>query len=360
LRSLGAATILESEAHIVSLLKRNAGGGAVKTQVCITIDTEPSIAGAFANPDRFAPLLHQPVWGEIDGRSEALGFILRTLHETGLHATFFVESLHTAYFDERHMGRCVEALKLDGQDVQLHVHPCWLTFRNGKPDMANFVSDECAEHSEARLVEILGHGRDQLERWTGGPPVALRTGSFSVSRDVYRAMRQAGLSVASNICVGHAPPAEETLRFASGVHDIEGVREFPVTSFRDFGPLGRGRFRAMQITACAGWELRALLDAAHHHGFAYVIIVTHPFEFLKRDSFRYTRMAVNRINRSRFRGLCGYLLENASRFSVTTMDELAQEEPLHINEEPCELSGSALPSLLRSAQNALNDRIWHL
>jgi hypothetical protein len=226
--------------------------------------------------------------------------------------------------------------------------------------MANFVSDECAEHSEPRLVEILERGRDQFERWTGSPPVAMRTGSFSVSRDVYRAMRQAGLRVASNICIGHAPPADATLRLASGVHDIEGVREFPVTCFRDFGPLGCGRFRAMQITACAGWELRALLDAAHDHGFAYLIIVTHPFEFLKRDGFRYNRMAVNRINQGRFRGLCSYLVDNTSHFSVTTIGKLAQEEPLDLNKEPRELTGNAFPSFLRSAQNALNDRIWHL
>ena len=49
-----------------------------RTKVVLTVDTEPSIAGAFANPSQ-TPLLHEPVAGEINGRSEALGFMIETL-----------------------------------------------------------------------------------------------------------------------------------------------------------------------------------------------------------------------------------------------------------------------------------------
>jgi peptidoglycan/xylan/chitin deacetylase (PgdA/CDA1 family) len=334
--------------------------GAVKTQVCITVDVEPSIAGAFAAPGQFKPLIHEPVAGIVEGRSEALGFITRTLREAGLKATFFVESMHTAYFDERQMGRYIDDLKSAGQDIQLHVHPCWLTFRDGKPDLDNFVSDACADHSEARLVDILGRGIAQFERWTGARPAGLRTGSFSVSRNVFKAMARLGLRVSSTICVAHAPPEERALRLHAGAHEIEGVREFPVTCFRDRGPVGRGRLRGLQITACAAWELEHLLDAAHERGYAYVVIVTHPFEFLKRDSFRYARIDANRINQRRFRALCAFLNANADRFAVTTLAELAGQTPRGLNGEPRMLDGRALSSLMRSAQNVLNDHIWRL
>lgn len=334
--------------------------GAAKTQVCITVDVEPSIAGAFAAPEQFKPLIHEPIAGMVEGQSEALGFITRTLGEAGLKATFFVEAMHTAYFDERLMGRYVEALKADGQDVQLHVHPCWLTFHDGKPDMGRFVSDECADHMEERLVEIFGRGMEQFERWTGARPTGLRTGSFSVNRTVFKAMAKLGLGVSSTICLAHAPPAETALRLSGGVHEIEGVREFPVTCFRDRGPVGRGRLRSLQITACAAWELEDLLEAAQASGHAYVVIVTHPFEFLKRDSFRYARINANRINQRRLRALCAFLNANWDRFAVTTLAELAREEPRGLNHEPRPLEGRALSSLMRSAQNVLNDHIWRL
>ena len=50
-----------------------------RTKVYITVDTEASIAGCFSDPSRYQPLLDEPVFGYVNGQSEALGFILRTL-----------------------------------------------------------------------------------------------------------------------------------------------------------------------------------------------------------------------------------------------------------------------------------------
>ncbi len=35
--------------------------------------------------------------------------------------------------------RYVERMLAAGQDVQLHLHPVWLTFKDGRPDLANQV-----------------------------------------------------------------------------------------------------------------------------------------------------------------------------------------------------------------------------
>jgi hypothetical protein len=300
------------------------------------------------------------VAGQVAGRSEALGFITRALGEAGLCATFFIESLHTAYFDEGEMGGYVDGLMTQGHDPELHVHPAWLTFRNRKADLANAVSDRCADHSEARLVEILELGKWQIERWTGEAPVAMRTGSFSTSRAAFKAMSRVGLKASSSICVGHSPPSEVELHLPAGVHTIDGVTEYPITCFRDQGPVGRSRFRGLQITACAQWEIHALLDEAHRNGYPYVIVVTHPFEFIKKDSPRYAKLTANRINQARFRWLCRYIAGNPDRFCAVTMRELARREPARLNEKLPELSGAAIPSMMRSAQNVLNDHIWAL
>ena len=71
-----------------------------ETEVCITVDTEFSIGGAFADPQRYRPLSTELVECRIGGRSEGLGFILQTLKKSGVAATFFVEVLQGCYFGD--------------------------------------------------------------------------------------------------------------------------------------------------------------------------------------------------------------------------------------------------------------------
>lgn len=100
----------------------------MKTRVAITIDTEPSVAGAFSDPARYKPLLHEPVWGAVGGKSEALGFIAETLQAHGLCASFFVETVHLTCFPADVMATYVRWLHAAGQDIQLHLHPVWSRF----------------------------------------------------------------------------------------------------------------------------------------------------------------------------------------------------------------------------------------
>ena len=51
----------------------------MKTKVVITVDTEPStmIAGAFADPKRYKPCIHEPVWGEVGAKVKPLDLFLK-------------------------------------------------------------------------------------------------------------------------------------------------------------------------------------------------------------------------------------------------------------------------------------------
>src|SRR5262249_23597470 len=109
-----------------------------RTEVCITVDTEFSIAGALTYPDRYRPVSDPPVYGRIGEREHGLGFLLACLAEHGLAATFFVECLNPSYFGDAPMGRVVGRLLAAGQDVQMHLHPEWLYF--GDPRWADTVA----------------------------------------------------------------------------------------------------------------------------------------------------------------------------------------------------------------------------
>ena len=166
-----------------------------RTRIILTVDTEPSVAGAMEDRNRFPPLLQEPVWGEVNGRSEALGFITRTLGHYDLRATFFVETAHTRYFGQQAMKRYTDHLVETGQDVQLHIHPVWKNFSESLPARKHY-NDDSSALDEAELTELIEEGCDQILAWTGKRPIAMRTGNFSASLTIYRAMENSNLFLA--------------------------------------------------------------------------------------------------------------------------------------------------------------------
>lgn len=324
----------------------------MRTRVSITIDTEPSVAGSFSDPLRYRPLLHEPVWGAVGGRSEALGFIIETLKSHDLCASFFVETVHLACFPEETMGGYVRLLQESGQDIQLHLHPVWSRFEGGRYAKVN---DRCGELAEERLVELITAGAAQIRSWCGKAPLCLRTGNFSVSTSVYHAMRRAGLPLGSNVCMAVSPPKAPALRFAGGVHRVEGVTELAVTCFRDHGPVGRGRYRPLQVSACSFGELRTMLNAINQAGGSIAVIVSHPFEFLKWSGPEFSQLRANRVVQRRFERLCRFLAQEADRFEVVPMAGIAEAGILP--EEAVNLDGRALAATLRAVENFVNDRL---
>lgn len=325
-----------------------------KTQVILTVDTEPSIAGAMEDPGRYPPLLHEPVWGEVNGRSEALGFITSTLAKYGLKATFFVETVHTRHFGPEVMQRYTDHLLEDKQDVQLHIHPVWRNFSH-PPPAGRPYNDDSGALEEPELAALIEEGCDQIQAWAGARPVAMRTGNFSATRTVYRAMASKGLTLSSNICIASAEYPEALLRQAGGNHMIEGVQEFPAGCFIDPGPVGRGNYRAAQITACSLRELCNLLSQCHKQSVDTLVLVTHPFEFIKKADFRYNSLRPNKVVQRRLDKLCHFLCQHPDRFQVSTFGALAQKLPM-TSEPPPSLRSTAMSSLLRATQNFINDR----
>ena len=288
-----------------------------QTRVVLTVDTEPSVGGYFTAPDKHLPIIDELVAGEVNGRSQGLGFMLETLAEHELTATFFVEALHTRAMPASRMGTYVDQILTAGHDVQLHFHPVWRSWRNFEP--GEQLSDSSAVMSRAELAELIGEGADQIERWTGARPSGARAGNYSAALPVLQASADAGLRFTSHICLAVQPPPEPELRLAGGVHDIGGVREMPVTCFKDRGLASRG-LRLLQVNAVSTAEMVQVLTAKHRAEAPVAIIVTHPFDFIKRRDKQFTGMRRDKLVQRRWRGLCEFLAANRDRFDVTTLE----------------------------------------
>jgi hypothetical protein len=328
---------------------------SVKTKVVLTVDVEASIGGAFSGNEARKPLIHELVAGLVDGKSEALGFLLETLSRHGLVATFFVETMQTRYFFDSAMRGYVDQLLGAGQDVQLHLHPCWQAFKDGKLDPSSPRTDHCYELDAERLTALIGEGAEQIRAWTGTRPTGMRTGNFSTALSVFDAMSKVGLSHASNICLAVHRPPEPELAVTGGVYNFVGIRELPVTCFLDIGPVGRGRLRPMSVTALTAREQISLLKAAHDNQNPVVVIMTHPQEFVKKGDTWYTTLRSNRIVQDRFRRLCAFLSDNSNRFEVVPLAVAANAIDRHW--AWTELTGKPLSSIARAVANTVNDHV---
>jgi hypothetical protein len=333
-----------------------------KTEVCVTVDAEFSIAGALTFPDRYRPVSDPPVYGRIDGREHGLGFLLDCLRDHAIPATFFVESLNVSYFGDAPMGRVVERLLAAGQDVQLHLHPEWLYFSD--PRWAETVATmmprpngSCAGRSAAELERFITLGMESFRRWGAPTPRALRTGSFHVDLAVYPAMRACGLALASNVGLANYRSVDPALRLRGGLHPIEGVLEAPVLTYTE----GIGRWRRWRLLSplSTSWrEMRTLLWTARRRGISPVVIITHPFEFIKSADMQYSRIAPNRIVQQRLAALCRFLAQHGDDFAAVPLGGQGGDWLARTPVPEPELASPPLAVMARMIENRLADKIW--
>jgi hypothetical protein len=325
-----------------------------RTQICITVDTEFSIAGHFQDPERYAPLAEPVIYGRRGNKRQGLEFLLDTLARYEMTASFFIECANYFYFGDEPMRSVVKRLQAAGQDIQMHIHPVWLSFARGQAPFPRH--DNCDGRGYEEIHRVISVCADIFERWTGHRPLALRTGSLRADSDVYRAMSALGIPLASNIALGIYRPAEPELQLDSGRRRIQGVMELPVFTYRDSNLFGAHR-KSLQITSCSWPEMRHLLWTARRAGVEQILLLTHPFEFIKKSDFRYTRVTRNRVNQSRLKKLCRFIKRYPEDFvavNITGQQAVWLESEL---EQPF-VQIPSMFSIGRKLHNRINDWVW--
>lgn len=297
------------------------------------------------------------VYGVVDGREEALGFLLETFERYQIVATFFVECANYFYFGDQPMLSVVNRLKAAAQDIQLHVHPVWLSF-NENPDIGLFPRhDDCSGREFDELKQAFSVCIDIFERWVGRKPLAIRTGSMRVDENVYHVMRELGIPLSSNIAMGIFQPKEPQLWHDSGRHSIHGVMELPIFTYWESGNARRKHLKSLQITSCSWPEMKHLLWKARKSGIENIVVLTHPSEYIKKSDFQYRRLIRNRVNQTRLQNLCEFISQHRDEFVAA--DFSSQQLAWRASE--LKQSTIAVPSIYtagRKLHNKLNDLLW--
>jgi len=297
------------------------------------------------------------VYGKVGAREEALGFLLNTFEKFGIRATFFVECANYFYFGDEPMQTVVQRIAAAGQDIQLHVHPVWLSFIEDASKGIFPRNDFCSDRSFDDLKHAIELCVEVFERWTGNKPLALRTGSLHTDENVYAVMSALGIPLASNIGMGIYQPSSPQLQHDSGRHQIHGVTEVPVFTYQDMLIAGKPHKKSLQITSCSWPEMKALLRTAREQGIENIVVLTHPSEFIKKSDFRYTRITRNRVNQERLTKLCAFIADNPQDFVSADFGSSAQRWQTSELTQP-QMGVSSRHAIARKLHNKLNDTFW--
>jgi peptidoglycan/xylan/chitin deacetylase (PgdA/CDA1 family) len=334
----------------------------MRTRVCITIDTEFSIAGAFGNA-ALQPIAEPMVWCNVDGRSEGLGFLLEQFEAHKIPATFFVEALHRFYFKNDPMRPIVHRIHDGGHEVQLHAHPCWSVFQHGDwPERvrAQPRQDDFFGRSEDDSLRLIEQGIATFRDWDVPRPKVFRSGSLQHDDMLYRALARAKIPYSSNVGLAIFDSGDPNYQMYSGRHVRHGVAEFPVLTFCDWRLGGRRHLKSLTIAGTSFAETRMLLDRAQLAGVALVVILTHPFEYIQSRDIGRQPARRHAVNQKRLASLCRYLDQNRDRFDPSGMAAAAESVTGSGGPDNLQLESGLWQSVRRMAAQVSYDKFGAL
>ena len=333
----------------------------MRTRVCITIDTEFSIGGAFSNAAR-RPVAEPLVWCNVDGQSEGLGFMLETFRKNDVCATFFVETVQRYYFKNDPMGPIARRIHDEGHEVQLHVHPCWSLFEHEdwwEKSRGMRGRDDFKGRSVADSVRLLEQGIASFAHWGLPRPTAFRSGNLQHDDNLYQALAQVGIPYSSNVAVAIYDSGDANYNLYSGQHERHGVKEFPVLTFADWSLGSKQHIKSLTIAGSSFAETRRLLEKAREAGIPLVVLLTHPFEFVQAHDMGFEKTRRHSLTQRRLIQLCEFLHENKDRFDACGLAQAARALPAQSAPSNTLLKGALWQTLPRMAAQVAHQKFGH-
>jgi peptidoglycan/xylan/chitin deacetylase (PgdA/CDA1 family) len=240
------------------------------TRLLISIDTEVHVSDPVAD----SPLTQ--IHGAVtSGREYGISYIMDSLDERRLKATFFLSVFDSLKWGADGYRDIARGIVDRGFDVQLHTHLDDLSD-------ASLRTKQLGDLPFEQQCLLLRDGAELLAQWTGKRPTWHRAGNLAATRDTLRACRAANLRGDSSFAFGWPQSSDLGIgrERRNDVQWLEGIVEMPVTTFRTMPALDN--FRYLELRACTLGELRAVTLQAVRRRVPYLVFVMHSFSLVRR------------------------------------------------------------------------------
>jgi len=279
-----------------------------KINVFLTIDAEHSIGGAFADPALHPVGNDKRIYGRINGQEYGIPLIMDIADRYGIPLTFFVEVLNKYYFGEEETREVCKYILSRGHDVQLHLHPNFLNFKEENPGVQRY-RDNMSSYSLEEQTALIAEGKELLTRYCGRPPVAFRAGNYGADTNTLKALKANGIFMDSSY--NAAFPTHSRRICAEQLNDaveIDGVWELPITNFIENVPLMGRRLKPLDLNGVSFFEMQSVVEqACQGRAPDNLTFILHSFSFVKSLDAQYSRCKVRHYAVKRFENLCRLL-----------------------------------------------------
>jgi hypothetical protein len=303
----------------------------MKTQVYITVDTECSMGGAWADASLRPVSPQRRIFCDIAGKSHGIGWLCDALLAHGFAATFFSEVFSAKVFGEAETRRWMAYLQDRGQDVQLHTHLNfhYYALHLQTPLRPGERTDNLASLPPDQQRALLGEACSLFKRLTGRRPSVFRAGNWVANTDLLQSLHEQDiwLDASFNACAQAAGSFPNEVAQINCLHRLGPIWEMPITLAHQMLPdsaLTRG-LRPLDPTSMSHWELCKALNDCQAQGMEHVSIVLHSFSLVKARDAQYHSLRPDFVVQNRFKRLLSFLDVHRDRFAVSTLAQLAQE-----------------------------------
>ncbi len=289
-------------------------------RVFITIDVEMWPRSMDMRRDDPAALFERDILGRTPTGDFGIEHQMNVLDRHGLRGVFLVEALHAIALGPPFLRDTVNRITRRGHDVQLHIHPEWLSATDNPPQRMFRAFWELPRDRQAAL---LARGAGLLRAAGAANVRAFRAGSYAANNDTLSALESADLlfdtSYNPALLGSHCRIATDEPLLAP--RRISGALELPVSCFAERA----SHLRHTQLAACSSRELERALSQAERFGWWSFVVVSHSFELIRRDHQTGSARPDAIANR-RFERLCRFLAAHPDRFETCTFAELDPAE----------------------------------
>jgi hypothetical protein len=290
------------------------------TRCVFTVDTECSRNGWPWQPGQRPLGYEDGVVGRAGKAEYGVRYIMDVLEQHGLCADFFVEPFCSRKLGLAPLRDLCREIRQRGHGISLHLHPGW---KSGETEPPVRWSDMMSSYDTRTQEALLREGLDLLAECGVERVSAFRAGNLGANADTYEALRRVGIPISSNYCAAWAPAIRERYRLPDSVNDavyVDGIWEFPITSFRDFPRLRPHHLRPLQIAAASTDELHTVLEDVLEQQMQVIIVLFHSFELVERGRDGTNRPVQRHIDR--FHGFCRELSARRDQIRTCRFEDL--------------------------------------